>query len=260
MTILDDIDEINIVIAGFDEEIEKIKIDRSAEKEKIRLNDSNKREKDNLEKQLIRLADELDALDKRKFDDSDVTAKVQKKLGEIDVLQLDLDMATGQINECNDWVENFKQFKFYLANKPIEIICHYTNEFLKDLDSEFSVTIEGFKMLKSGEMRAELTPMVYRNGLNPKPYSSYSEGEKVRLNIAVDLALQRLVNENSSEGLQFYSSDELLNSLDSLGLTNAAKAFNRLNQTICLISHSGNDLNYENIIQVSKKNGITTIV
>ncbi len=259
-TISEDIDGCNAILQELEKSEREVKINRDLEQDKIQQNRLKSNELSDLERQIAQLTDQLDQLDTLQFDDSETVQKIKGKQKQIDEAQLDLDMATGQSDLSAQWIEYFKKFKFYLANKPIEIICHYTNEFLRALDSELSITIEGFKILKSGEFRAELTPMVYRNGLNPKPYSSFSEGEKVRLNIAVDLALQRLVNENSSEGLQFYSSDELLNSLDSLGLLNAAKALNCLNQTICLISHSGNDLNYENVITVSKKNNITTVL
>jgi DNA repair exonuclease SbcCD ATPase subunit len=158
------------------------------------------------------------------------------------------------------WRERFEDFKFYLANKPIKIICSYINTYLKENKSDMLMTIEGFKKLKSGEMRQKLNPIIYRGGEEGKEYSVFSGGEKVRLNISADLAFQELINSSSKHGgLNFYCNDELLNSLDGLGIKNAAEAFDNIDKTILLVSHSGADLNYHKIFNIVKKNGVSQI-
>lgn len=155
--------------------------------------------------------------------------------------------------QCETWIERFERFKFFLINKPISLITALTNRILKQIGSDYAIEIEGFKKLKSGELRAELTPIVYINGVEGESYASFSAGEQTRLNLACDLAIQQMINTNSKGGLNLYINDEEINSLDSQGLAQVAKAFNCLDKTILLISHSGSELNYENIITVHKK-------
>jgi DNA repair exonuclease SbcCD ATPase subunit len=215
---------------------------------------------DMLKKYIADYEEKILKIEAETFYYGDVQSKITEKQLAMDLELASITTLEQQVAEHDAWYDRFKEFKFYLANKPIEVICHYTNEFLRDIGSELSVSIEGFKVLKSGELKAELTPLVYRNGVNPKLYSAFSGGEKVRLNLAVDLALQRLVNDNSSEGLQFYSNDESINALDSTGVASVAKALNKLNQTICLITHSGSDLNYDNNITIQKTGQVSRII
>lgn len=212
-----------------------------------------------LQQTISRKEQELLEIDARVFDDGGIRERIEKVQKQKDEIENKSICTNMEIGTYSMWIERFKQFKFYLANKPVEIICHYANQFLQKLGSDLSISIEGFKVLKNGELKAELTPLVYRNQINPQSYSSFSGGERVRLNLAADLALQRLINENSSEGLEFYSNDEACSALDSLGLLHAAKAFNNLHQTICIVSHSGADLMYDNVVTVIKNNGKSEI-
>lgn len=164
-------------------------------------------------------------------------------------------------SDTKTWITHFEDFKFYLGNKPINLICSLVNQYLKLNQSDLNVHIEGFKLLRSGETRQALTPVIYRNWMNPQDYQQFSGGEKVRLNISVDLAFQQLINSSSRYGgLNLYISDELLNSLDDEGVKNAAEAFNKLDKTILLVTHSGNDLNYSNCIDIVKENGVSKLV
>ena len=158
-------------------------------------------------------------------------------------------------------VTNFEDFKFYLGNKPIEAICSLVNQYLSLNGSDLNLHIEGFKKLRSGELRQSLNPVIYRNWTNPQSFVQFSEGEKVRLCMSVDLAFQQLINESSKfGGLDLYVGDENLNSLDSIGVGNAASAFNQLNKTIILVTHSGSDLIYPNTITVKKQNGKSEVI
>lgn len=232
---------------------------RNAQVATIQANKLAQQRKVDIQQRLDGYEKVLMELDQMKFDDSNIKALIEQKNVLITENQILADNLVVSIADDNTWIDNFKQFKFYLSNKPVEVISHYTNEFLKSLGSELTIAIEGFRVLKSGELKAELTPIVYRNGLNPEQYAAFSGGEKVRLNIAVDLAFQRLVNENSKQGLSFYSNDEAINALDSVGVVSAAKAFNNLKETICLVSHSGSEMNYDNVITVTKKGHKSTI-
>lgn len=190
-----------------------------------------------------------------------IQLQLKQKEQELQQLRLQLSELNDEVTNVKKWIEHFYDFKFYLGNKPIENICLLVNQYLQLNGSDLNLFIEGFKKLRSGEIRQALTPVVYRNWMNPQPLDQFSEGEKVRLNLTVDLAFQQLINSSSKYGgLDFYQNDELLNPLDSLGVSLAAKAFNQLGKTILLVSHSGADMVYDNTILVQKQNKTSTLV
>ena len=166
-----------------------------------------------------------------------------------------------EISFREQWVSNFEDFKFYLANQPIQFVCEKVNNCLSKIESELFVKIDGFRVLRTGKIKQELTPMVYRNMMNPQPYKQYSGGERVRIDIATDNSFQEIINSNSKTGgLNYYQNDEVLSELDSLGVSLVAKSFNSYNKTMLLVTHSGADLNHENVIRIEKENDISSIV
>lgn len=222
-----------------------------------------------LEQQQKRLIEELADHEREKedvttttFNDqrAEVDQQIYNKSEEIDLLKLQRKELDKELEQKSKWLNHFEDFKFYLGNKPLTIVCGLVNQYLEFIGSDLSLYIEGFKKLKSGEIRQSLNPIIYRSGMNPHDYNEFSGGEKARLDIAVDLAFQQLINHSSKfGGLDLYISDELLNPVDSLGIKNAAEALNELNKTILLVSHSGSDLNYSNTIMIEKKNGVSKI-
>lgn len=209
------------------------------------------------------VAHQIDVIAARTFADEKVNihSNIKEKEGELITQQQQLEQQQKQLTDTIKWIDYFGDFKFYLGNKPIEAICSLVNQYLRLNGSDLNLHIEGFKKLRSGEMRQALTPIIYRNWMNPQSVNQFSEGERVRLNLAVDLAFQQLINQSSKTGgLNFYVNDELLNPLDSLGVANAAKAFNQLNKTILLVSHSGADLVYDNTILIQKSNQVSTVI
>lgn len=224
---------------------------------------SLERESADLLNDMEAVAQQIDAIAAHTFADEKVNihSNIKEKEGELITQQQQLEQQQKQLTDIIKWIDYFSDFKFYLGNKPIEAICSLVNQYLRLNGSDLNLHIEGFKKLRSGEMRQALTPVIYRNWMNPQSVNQFSEGERVRLNLAVDLAFQQLINQSSKTGgLNFYVNDELLNPLDSLGVANAARAFNQLDKTILLVSHSGADLVYNNTILIEKKNQISTVI
>lgn len=190
-----------------------------------------------------------------------VVQAIATKQQELADSQQEIQALQQMVDNNNKWTEQLEDFKFYLGNKPIQTICSLVNQYLKLNGSDLNLYIEGFKKLRSGEIRQALTPVIYRNWLNPQSINQFSEGEKVRVNLAVDLAFQQLINSASKMGgLDLYVSDEIINPLDSLGVANAARAFNNLDKTILLVSHSGADLVYDNTIVIEKSKQVSKIL
>jgi hypothetical protein len=224
---------------------------------------SIEQQKERERKQYARLAEELKEAEERMFTNEryNIRQQINAKEQEIKSVQLQLEELNTDLADKKKWVDNFYDFKFYLGNKPIENICGLVNQYLRMNGSDLNLFIEGFKKIRSGELRQVLNPIIYRNWIDPHPYIQFSGGEKVRLDISTDLSFQQLINSNSKfGGLDYYQNDMLINELDSLGVKNAAEAFNQLGKTIVLVTHSGADLVYENVVLIEKKHKISVII
>lgn len=248
-------------------EVEQVKRDNQTKTNDISRKDNEIRSIRKTQERLLSEFDDLvnkaDKESKRTFKDEQkrVNEQIKQKQGERVAAEQGLVAAQQELEQITEWINHFEDFKFYLGNKPLELICGLVNQYLNFNGSDLNLQIEGFKKLKSGEIRQALQPVIYRNWQNPKDYNQFSEGEKTRLNLAVDLAFQQLINSSSKYGgLDLYVNDELMNPLDSLGVQGAAQAFNKLGKTILLVSQAGADLVYDNTILVEKRNGISKVI
>lgn len=215
------------------------------------------------EQEVQRATNEQQKISLTKFEDQkqSTVKQIADKQKQKDDLQLQLDQNLAKLTETTKWVDNFNDFKFYLGNKPISIICSLVNKYLKLNGSDLNLYIEGFKKIRSGELRQSLNPIIYRNWQNPQDLVQFSEGERARINISVDMAFQELINNASKTGgLNLYLNDELISGLDSIGVQKAAEAFNQLDKTMLLVTHSGTDLLYENMILIRKQNNISIAI
>jgi len=206
------------------------------------------------------LLEQIESIEKEQFQSQDITDKLQELHKSIEGAQFNIHYLSDKLDNANTWVDRFERFKYFLINKPISIICSKTNEVLQQIGSEYTISIDGFKKLKSGELRAELTPTIHIRGLETQPYSSFSAGERTRLDLACDLAIQQMINSTSKGGLNLYFSDEKISALDSQGIEAVAKSFDKLSKTILLVSHSGSDINYSNTITVQKQNKQSALI
>lgn len=165
-----------------------------------------------------------------------------------------------KISENKEWDNNFKQFKSYLANKQLKVIESSVNSFLKKIKSDIYITIEGFRINKDGSEREKITPQIYREG-SYCDYGSLSKGERVRVDICTMLALQSLINSTSnSGGLGVTFIDEICEGLDSYGLDLLLETLESLEKTIFITTHLDSNLNFKNILDIEKNNGISSIV
>lgn len=164
-----------------------------------------------------------------------------------------------EYNELSSWTERFKGFKSYLANTQLKTITGYTNKFLKDFNTDIEVNIEGYRQLASGELREKITPIVYRNG-EERPYGLFSKGERGKINYAAMLALQTLINLTSPVGgLDLLFSDEVVEGMDSMGLSYLLEALSSTNRTNLLTTHMIKTITYDKVLTFVKENNITSI-
>lgn len=245
-------------------EIETSNRNKNRESESItRIIKSIESEVNRVKAEIGKKNDKVIQIESRTYEDqvTSIRGSITEKQEVFNQLTNQLNNSLLEIDEMSKWITNFEDFKFYLGNKPIETICSLVNDYLLLSKSDLNLYIEGFKKLRSGELRQALTPVIYRNWNNPQSFHQFSEGEKVRLNLAVDLAFQKLINENSKYGgLNLFVNDECLSNLDSIGVSNAAKAFEDLGKLLILVTHSGSDMIYDNTILIEKKYNKSVVI
>lgn len=165
-----------------------------------------------------------------------------------------------EIEVNKEWVGHMKRFKAHLSNKSIKAIETIANDYLDQMKTSLSLRIEGFKINKSGEIREKITAHVLRDGVEEGLFEQFSTGEKARIEVAMILALQALINLNSDTGLDLCFLDEVADGLDSEGLVNLMKVLNTLQQPVVVISHGSMDRRVENRVEIQKINGVSCIL
>lgn len=164
-----------------------------------------------------------------------------------------------QIFEVSQWIFNFKKFNMFLANQSLKVIQGYCNKFLQDVRSDIQIRWEGIKMLASGSLKEEITAYILRDS-EQRDFWSFSGGERARMEFAMILTLQRMINQTHKYGgLDFISIDEVFEGMDAQGLSDLMKSLSQSNKTILLTTHVVNKSIGENILLIRKINGVSII-
>lgn len=167
-----------------------------------------------------------------------------------------------EMNSCLDEVEEERQVSFHLErlkieliNKTVKVIEFYCNRTLNKMGSSLSVNIEGYRQKKGGKGLIEkITTEIYREGISVGNFSRFSSGERGRVEIANILALQTLINNSSkSGGLNLLFLDEIVESIDSQGITGIVGELNEsFDKPIFIVTHATYKGNYERLITAVK--------
>ena len=153
-------------------------------------------------------------------------------------------------------------FQTYLANRSISVIEGITNSFLRKFNSDLSVNINGFKILRDGSVREKIEVFALSNGVDAEAFMSKSGGERGRINLAGVLGIQHLINMSTNgKGLDLLVLDETFSGIDTMGQENIIKILEHLGVTILMITQNvSSEFNNENKLVIVKENGISRIV
>lgn len=166
-----------------------------------------------------------------------------------------------ELKAKEEWYTNFKNFKSYIANQSIKSIEDYTNLHLQQMGTNLSIKIEGYRTLANKKVKEEISVTVVRDGLEEAPYASFSGGERARVDVAVILAIQSLINLNSpSGGLDLTLIDEVMDSVDELGMQNVIEGLQNVHRTVMIVSQVAINSLQEYTVTIQKKNKISTIL
>lgn len=174
------------------------------------------------------------------------------------------------IQECKDqifyveqWIYRFKKFKSYLANESLEIIQGYTNMYLKKMNTNLSIQLEGYRTNKDGSIREKITPIILRDGVQEGSgnYKKFSGGERGKIDFATIIARQSLINNScNTGGVDLLFIDEITEGVDSVGLENIIKSISDLDKCCLVVSHVNHERVHENVLTIEKNGGISQII
>lgn len=248
-------------LAKVEEDIERDKLKLETYKKQVKSLESDiEREKAEVEK----LGEKIDEVSKedtgsafmeeRKGIESDLE-KENEKLKELDQK---IEIVDGELQNAREWLVQYKEFRMYLANVSVKEIQRNCNDTLRDMGSDLLVNIDGFKRKADGTVKEEITPTILRD--EPLPFNSFSGGERGRLEYAMILAQQRMINQsNEHGGLNFLFTDEIAEGIDALGLRSLVKSLDRFNYPILVTTHVVNQSVGTKVLKVIKENNISRI-
>lgn len=171
------------------------------------------------------------------------------------VLNKTIDEITGKTFTKN----SLKGFKTFLVRKQLTTIQNTLNSFLKQMNSDLRVELDGYKELASGKVKEEITTNIFRGSLFK--LGSLSAGELCRVDIAMILTIQRLINQtNPWGGLDFLQIDEVTEGVDSFGLKLILDSLSFLNTTVLITTHITADGVFNDQITISKRGGISELM
>ena len=228
---------------------------------------NKKNEEQDLQKKIKRYGEQIVALKDEKKDNSAIK-KIEARIKECDDEISRYNEAMKPIEEELDlikfWLFNMGKsgFMTYLANKSVKIIEGITNSYLRKFGVDISVLINGFTILKSGEVREKIDVFVSNDGVTSENFMAKSGGERGRVTLAGVLGIQHLINLSSNGGgLNLLVFDECFHGMDSRGQENIIKIFEKMGVTILVITQNVSEgFNNENTLRVVKENGVSRYI
>lgn len=199
----------------------------------------------------IKVGNNKDILKEIKLESIELKKQLDEKSSEV----IDIE---SKIAERNEWSNNFKQFKLHIANKSLEVIEYHCNRYLKGMNSDLRVKLEGYKVLSSGKIKDEITTKIVRGG--ERSFSSFSGGEQGRLLFSSILANRHMLNSTHPYGgLDFLSVDEVFEGIDSLGLKSLIQSAKELEIAVLIVTHVTDENVSDDVLLIEKINGISKI-
>jgi len=163
-----------------------------------------------------------------------------------------------EMQKTSCWTSDFKRFNMHLANESLYAMQSICNRMLETMKSDMRIRWEGYKIV-GGKTKEEITPYIVREG-EVRGFWGFSGGERARLDFAMIMTIQEMINSsNTYGGLQFLSTDEIGEGLDSLGLSLFMKSLEDFERPMLVTTHVVNRTISKNVLTIVKRNGISKI-
>lgn len=210
--------------------------------------------------QIQRLEQEIQRVSERKDErkTEELEANIESTADLIRLKEGEIEGVNSAVFGKNQWINRFKDFKRYLAIEQLKNIQNSANELLKKQRSDLRVLLEGFKVGANGKVKEGITPYVLRE--EAESFWFYSGGERARVEIAVIMAFQSLINQaHPYGGLDFLFIDEVLEGLSEDGLYNVIDSLDFVKYPILIITHISNQNVKCQSLKVEKVNNISRL-
>ena len=219
-----------------------------------------------LKNKIERWKKDIEDLKKQKSDDSalkNLNAKISECEKEIKQKTEEMKPIDEELDMIKYWQFHMGKsgFMTYLANRSVKIIEGITNSYLRKFGVDISVLINGFTILRSGEVREKIDVFVSSDGITAESFMAKSGGERGRVMLAGVLGIQHLINlSTNGKGLNLLVLDEALSGIDAGGTLEIINTLNNLGTTVMMITQNIEDSSiFENCIRVVKEDGISTL-
>jgi DNA repair exonuclease SbcCD ATPase subunit len=198
-----------------------------------------------------------------------IVLKLQQKKQElqevIEKYSIELEYQESERKLCDFWYKAYSNsgIKSLLLDDVTPYLNRQANKYLRRLSSDhMEIVFSTQSTLKSGEVREKFSVGVI-NSDGGSSYASNSSGEKKRVDIAINLALQSLVSSRSNKKLNLIILDEILDSLDDAGVEHIMSLLQEISNdksSVFVISHNDSIKSvFTNTITVVKENGYSVL-
>ncbi len=213
------------------------------------------------EKKIVKLESDISNVDT--LDNSDVILRYQKLIKdlqtELSSQKIKLTVEELELQRLNAWVLKFKSFKSYLANQSFKNIEDLTNFYLQKMNTDLSIEISAH-LQKKKDVKEKMTETILRSGFPIGSHGRFSGGERGRIDMGMILANQTLINNNAApKGLDFILIDEVMDSLDSLGIESIIKSMNNIDKILLLVTQVEINTLPAQTLTLVKRNNCTEI-
>lgn len=184
---------------------------------------------------------------------------------EIDGLKVKISRLENSKKDLQFWEIGFSNqgIKSYILDDITPFLNRRLNKYLTKLTSgQIEAVFSTTSTLKSGEKREKFNLSI-TNNKGGEQYIANSGGEKKRIDLSINLALQDLIASRSTKKLNIAIFDEVFDSLDENGVDGVVSLLTELSQeksTILVVSHNEYLKSFfTNVLTVSKKNGFSRL-
>lgn len=127
-----------------------------------------------------------------------------------------------------------------LIENVVSVIEQFANDILKQMQTQFELSLRTQKTIQTGEARETLDVVIIHNG-GERMFETYSGGERTLINLALRLSLSRIISSLHGVVMQSLFLDEVLAALDEVNREEAIKVVAFLSKSfdqVFVISHT----------------------
>jgi DNA repair exonuclease SbcCD ATPase subunit len=173
-------------------------------------------------------------------------SEITGRLNKIELEKKELEIGLTQLDKkaiiINEAIRLIKAYSLHVFEESLAYISKIASEFLNEIPNMRNayVYFETKYENSSGEIKDEINAYINLESDEKVPVKSLSGGERTAVDLAVDLAVNRMLEEYSGKGFGWIQFDEPFQALDAIGQEACLELLNTVNhgKQILLIEHA----------------------